>query len=112
MYSLEDAERIAKNSTTREAVYIYLLDKIAEALQTIADDSEQATEQRFEAINSISDGFKGIECELRDIRSSIDDITHELKELNQTHADCEDDLECIFENISSVGAIIAESEVK
>lgn len=112
MYSLEDAERIAKNSNTREAIYIYLLDKIAEALQTIADNSDQATEQGFEVINSISDGFRGIECGLRDIRTSLDDIVIELKELNQTHIECEDDLECIFENIGSVGAIIAESEVK
>ena len=60
MYSLEDAERIAKNSTTREAVYIFLLDKIAEALQTIADDSEQATEQRFESINSKTNNFQQV----------------------------------------------------
>lgn len=107
MYCIEDiehAERIAKNSTQRQAVQLYLLERLVEVLY---DNADQANDASIEKLNALSDGFMGIVLELRDIRKSLDDITHELKELNRTHTDSEEDLACIYENIGLVADNIA-----
>ena len=102
--NLEQAEKVAINNTKREAMHLYLLNKIVEALH---DNTDQANDTAIEKLNSLSDGFMGIVLELRDIRKSLDDITHELKELNRTHTDSEEDLACIYENIGLVAETIA-----
>lgn len=116
MYSFEETERIAKDTTTRESVKIYLLDKLVDALKAIAENTgtdiqQVEMESLQDSLRSITDGLFDIKettKELIEIRYALSDIAKGLNRLNQTQADCEDDLTSIFENIGSVGEIIAE----
>lgn len=89
MYTLEDTERIARDEITREAVRLYLMDKLIESFRELidsADDHGTVMSNTLEdGLTAISNGLNDITDtakELSEIRSALNEIVIELRDLN------------------------------